>query len=104
SAEVSGAHAPTSLSLSGGSPNPFRNMSTIAYSLPARTDVELRVVDVRGRLVRILDSGPRQAGEHRVDWNGRDRGNEPVSPGIYFLELRAGGQKLTQKIVRVVGD
>jgi hypothetical protein len=59
------------VALYGGAPNPFRDASTISYSLPARVDVELRVVDVRGRVVRTLESGAKEAGEHRVEWNGR---------------------------------
>ena len=94
-------HAVTEVALYGGAPNPFRDASTITYSLPERVDVELRVVDVRGRVVRVLERGAKEAGEHRVEWNGRGGGDEVVASGIYFLELRAGDRRVTQKIVRV---
>lgn len=95
--------ATATVELHGGAPNPFRETSTISYSLPQRTDAELRVLDVSGRVVRVLDVGMKEAGEHRIDWNGRDRQEQVVAPGIYFLELRAGDARVTKKVVRVDG-
>lgn len=92
---------PAAITLRGGAPNPFRDASSISYSLPAAATVELRVLDVRGRLVRIVESGIRGAGQHRAEWDGRDRTGRPAAPGLYFAELRAGGQSVTRKLVRV---
>jgi hypothetical protein len=39
------------------------------------------------------------AGDHTVSWDGLDeRGTRPAT-GVYFLQLEAGGQVQTRKIV-----
>jgi len=32
-----------------------------------------------------------------VIWNGTDFNNQPVSPGVYLYQLKAGGKTLGQK-------
>ncbi len=87
--------------LGAPAPNPFRGSCAVAFDLPARADVELRVLDVRGRLVRVLEAGVREAGEHRAAWDGRDAAGHPAAPGLYFLELRGPGIREARKTVRI---
>ncbi len=89
------------VSLSTGRPNPFREEGTICeYALPSKGPVKLDVLDVRGRLVRTLVDAPRDAGVHRVGWNGTDSGGRSVANGVYFLRLVAGGRTLSSKVVK----
>jgi hypothetical protein len=46
-----------------------------------------------------LVDGPAAAGFHLVSWDGRSMDGGPVSAGVYFLELRAGGRRQVQKMV-----
>jgi len=80
-------------------PNPFNPVTEISYSLPAATRVNLTVYDLAGRLVRRLVRGEnRDAGEHRVSWNGRDDRGRSVASGIYAYRLRTDEVELVRKM------
>ena len=81
-------------------PNPFNPSTTIEYSLPTRSRIELDIYDVRGRLVRRLASGIERAGKHRITWNGKDETGRDAVSGVYFYMLRTdSGKKITKKMV-----
>ena len=50
----------------GAYPNPFNPTTRIRFSLPTEQAVQLNVYDVTGRLVSVLVSDVRTAGEHTV--------------------------------------
>lgn len=88
------------LLLEHGSPNPFRWVTRIAYSLPAEARVAMTVHDVSGRLVKTIDEGVRGAGRHEVTWDGRDGSGSAVAAGTYFLRLVDGhGKSASGKLV-----
>jgi flagellar hook assembly protein FlgD len=87
--------------LFANAPNPFRESTSIGYSLPWESEVELRVYDVLGRVVATLESGTRGAGRHSLEWNARGEDGQPVAAGIYFYELNAGGTSETRKMIRL---
>jgi subtilisin family serine protease len=83
-------------------PNPFSPWTRISYALHAAVRVELRVLDVRGRLVQTLVPARDQApGDYVYTWRGRDDSGRPVPSGVYLVELRAGGERSTTKVVLV---
>jgi flagellar hook assembly protein FlgD len=41
------------------------------------------------------------AGQHQVEWNGRDHADRRVASGVYWYSLRAGGKSLTRKLVLI---
>lgn len=86
------------LRLSAPRPNPARGPAEIHFAVPGRGAVQLRVFDLAGRRVRTLIEGQLEGGEHRVIWDGTDDGGHPVSTGHYFLELRAGADRRTERI------
>lgn len=90
---------PTEVSLAA-SPNPSRGGATLRYTLPADGDVALEVFDLQGRLVRILESGRRPAGQHDVQWDGRDLSGASLRAGIYLARIRANGEERRIKLVR----
>ena len=92
---------PPSLALEAPAPNPSRRTSRVAFTLPVATGVEVWVQDVRGRRVRTLERSALPAGAHAVVWNGRDDTGRPVSPGLYFLRVRAGAEEAAARILRL---
>jgi len=87
--------------LRGCSPNPFARGTSIDYELANSGPVTLTVHDVSGRLVRRLESGPRQRGIHVVPWNGIDSRGRTVPDGVYFVRLSAGGVASTGRLTLV---
>jgi flagellar hook capping protein FlgD len=69
-------------------PNPFNPSTTIRYGLPEDSKVNLQVYNVKGQVVKIIDSGMKEAGYHEVIWNGDDSNGKSVSSGIYFYKLQ----------------
>ncbi len=82
-------------------PNPFSEATRIGFTLAARTNVRVTVHDVTGRLVRTLDDGPRAAGSHYADWDGRDGRGELLPSGMYFLRFSGGKEARTQQVVLI---
>jgi|GEM_PF-1046717 len=68
-------------------PMPNPTTRTVSFSIDSAKSgpLEIRVVDVRGRLVRTIHKGTIQSGEHRFEWNIRDENDLQIAPGVYFL-------------------
>jgi len=84
-----------------GSPNPFNPAVRIAYDLPARGPLSLKLYDVRGRLVRVLLDGVAEAGPGAATWDGRDGAGSATASGVYFCEARGGGQVIVETLTLV---
>jgi len=93
-----GESLPRILALSQNRPNPFRPSTNVTYALPTAREVALKVYNVSGQVVRVLESGPRPAGTHSVTWDGRDESGRRVAAGTYFYRLDAGAERLTRKM------
>jgi len=83
-------------------PNPFNPSTTIAYRLfPVATGKArsvLRVYSLDGRLVATLVDRVQDPGSYTVAWNGRSSDGATVASGVYFVELRYGGETGTRKL------
>jgi hypothetical protein len=83
-------------------PNPFNPQTTIAFELPKRESVTLRIFDISGRLVRsLIAAKPHTPGRHEVVWNGRDDAGRQVASGTYFYRLEAGSYSETKRMVLI---
>lgn len=82
-------------------PNPFARTTLVRYTLAGETEVDLRVYDVLGRPVSVLDRGRRGAGTHEVAWDGRRTDGASAAAGVYFVRLVADGRSFERKIALV---
>jgi hypothetical protein len=80
-------------------PNPFNPSTTIDFSLASREHVTMTVYDAAGRMVAKLVDGIRDAGQHQVEWNGRDSAGHAVGSGTYFYRLDAGTIVESKKMI-----
>jgi hypothetical protein len=80
-------------------PNPFNPVTTIDYSLKETGNVNLRIYNVAGQLVRTLVNGNVAAGPASVKWYGRNDAGQSVSSGVYFYKLVAKDFTMTKKMV-----
>ena len=71
-------------------PNPFNPSTTIGFSVSQSGSALLEIYDLTGRHVRTLLSGDVAAGNHSVQWDGRDERGSSVGSGVYFYRLRLG--------------
>lgn len=77
--------------LLGVAPNPFNPRVTVRFATARALDVRLEVYDLAGRLVRTLEAGSFPAGEHAVQWDGRDDAGRASASGVYLVQLRGDG-------------
>jgi hypothetical protein len=94
-----GGDAPGAFAVHPCYPNPFNPTTTIRYELPEPGEACVQVYAVSGQLIRQLVAGHQTAGNHQVDWDGRDGTGNPVGNGVYLCELRAGRRRSVQRLV-----
>lgn len=87
---------PSRPELSGNYPNPFNPSTSIEFSLPRDEFVSLKIYDVRGREVSILESNNLEAGQHRYQWDASG-----LADGVYLYQLTAGDFSETRKMTLV---
>ncbi len=92
---------PNSFELNQNYPNPFNPSTTIDFSVPEVSDVNVSVYDINGKLVNTLMNNTLASGTYSVVWNGDDINGSPVSAGIYMYNLTSGNVSITSKMVLV---
>lgn len=80
-------------------PNPFNPTTTIRYSLPQEQLVRLSISDLIGREIWNHTAERMAAGEHAIEWNGRNIQGGSVSSGIYLLRVQAGNSVSILKLI-----
>jgi flagellar hook assembly protein FlgD len=73
-------------------PSPSRGTASLTFTLAQASPVEVRVHDVAGRQIRVMDVGLLPSGRHQATWNGRRDNGVPASAGVYFVSLRVEGR------------
>jgi hypothetical protein len=69
-------------------PNPFNPSTKIKFSLTEESEVILRVYDVNGALLTILQNGWLQAGEYEREFSPKTIGTlKDIASGVYFYNL-----------------
>jgi len=71
-------------------PNPFNPVTTISFSLPRTSDVQLEIYNILGRQVTTLINDQLNSGDYTVTWDGRNGYGQTVATGVYFYRLKAG--------------
>jgi hypothetical protein len=93
------AGAPAAFQLYPNYPNPFNLQTKIEYYLPSEMSVRLFIYNLYGQKIRTLVNGVQSAGRNLVQWNGTDDGDATVGSGIYLVQLEAGTERLTRRLI-----
>jgi hypothetical protein len=106
-------------------PNPFRDSTTIEVTVPRTIGeafelgpelllrvqpeaappfgtnpmVRVKVYNVGGQLVNVLDQGIRGAGRFTVGWSGQDLQGRPVASGAYFVHVEMEEWSVTRRVL-----
>jgi hypothetical protein len=76
-------------------PNPFNPTTTIQFTLPATTNVTLKVYNMLGEEVATLINGVvMNEGRQQVDFNASN-----LASGVYFYRIQAGNYTAMKKVV-----
>ncbi len=80
-------------------PNPFNPTTTISFSIPKRSNVEVKVYNILGSHVKTLVSDVYDVGNYSIVWDATDINGNLVSNGMYFYTIRAEGYSATKKMM-----
>ena len=83
-------------------PNPGHLETSVRFFLTQpEPRVLVQVFDAQGRLVRVLNDGPRDAGLQSVLWDGRDFTGRQLAAGIYVVRLVTPAGTFSEKLTWV---
>lgn len=80
--------------LSDNFPNPFNSQTTISYSIPITSLVQIQVFDILGREVSTLLNEEKAAGNYKINFNASE-----LTSGIYFYRIKASNFVETKKMI-----
>jgi hypothetical protein len=75
-------------------PNPFKDLTTIQYSIPKNSHVKISITDSRGKEIMIPVNEKHEPGKYRFNLT-----NELLSPGVYIYKLESGEYTESRKMI-----
>ena len=75
-------------------PNPFNPVTNISFVVDKSSEVSLKIFDVNGKLVQVVNPKTYQIGVHNIQWNASS-----LSSGMYFIHMLNGADRYTQKVM-----
>ncbi|MBT7827110.1 MAG: T9SS type A sorting domain-containing protein [Bacteroidetes bacterium] len=75
-------------------PNPASHQATIAFSLEAKEKVQIRILDISGKMIDVVLNEILEAGDYYKNHNCSELRN-----GTYFYQIQIGDRTTTSKLV-----
>jgi hypothetical protein len=85
---------PSDYKLEQNYPNPFNPTTSIRYSIPEKSAVELTVFNQLGEFIQTLVNEEKSAGNYEITFNAQN-----LSSGVYFYQIKANNFVSTKKLV-----
>jgi hypothetical protein len=79
-------------------PNPFNPETVIRCDVARAGNVDLKIYDLTGALVKTLQAGVLPAGGHEFVWRGEDDRGRPVASGVYIYRLTTADAAQTKRM------
>jgi len=92
--DLDSSELPGEFILSQNYPNPFNPTTSIEFSLPQSSNINLTVYDVVGRQIAVLINGQMASGRHSVTFNASN-----LPSGMYLYRLTTPTGFITQKMI-----
>ena len=86
---------PTKYGLSSNYPNPFNPSTSVEFSLPKESKVDIAVYNSLGQFVNRVSFNSLPAGFHTYKWEGKNDKQDALPSGLYLLRFTA--QSLTEE-------
>ncbi|MDP3583297.1 MAG: T9SS type A sorting domain-containing protein, partial [Ignavibacteria bacterium] len=87
---------PSTYSMNQNFPNPFNPSTKIEYQIPKAEYVSIKVFDLLGRVVAVLENQSKLPGKYSVQF---EASKYSLSTGVYFYRLQTGRFVQTKKMV-----
>lgn len=89
----------SSLYSSTNYPNPFNPSTTIKFSIPNNSKVELSIFNTKGQFIKSLINETLFTGEYSVTWYGVNDSGKPVGSGVYLYQIKTPTKISTKKML-----
>lgn len=80
-------YIPEGFELSQNTPNPFSESTTLHFKITVPSNVQLRIFNTNGQLVKSVRYSERISGEYKYLWDGTNEAGVSVSDGTYICNL-----------------
>ena len=90
---------PQSIILHPNFPNPFNSFTTFEIELFKSNNITISIFDILGKRVKSVESGYFNPGKYRFTWNGKNDFHQPVSSGVYLINVQGLEESKIQKII-----
>ena len=80
-------------------PNPFNPSTNIRYGLVDRTDLNIRIYDILGRVVYELNYKDQAAGWYNLEWSATDATGRGLGAGIYYFQILTANSSAVIKLI-----
>lgn len=74
-------------------PNPFNSTTKIVYHVPVSSNISIKILDILGREVAVIEEGNKAPGTYTKFWNPTC-----ITSGTYLLVYRFNGNRTIKKI------
>jgi len=68
-------------------PNPFNISTTLEYEIPKPGEVDIKIFNIAGQLVKRIVHEFQEAGLHTTIWDGKNDDGQPVTSGLYVYHV-----------------
>ena len=68
-------------------PNPFKDSTTIRFTLTRQSKVNIVIYDTTLRPVRVLVDGIAEPGKKEIEWDGTSSAGVDLARGVYFCQI-----------------
>ncbi|MBI1939727.1 MAG: T9SS type A sorting domain-containing protein [Ignavibacteriales bacterium] len=92
--EESTGKLPSEFSLSQNYPNPFNPSTTINYSLPKASHVTIKLYDILGNEVAVIENEFKNAGYYKVSFDG-----SKLASGVYIYRMISNNYSSSKKLI-----
>lgn len=80
-------------------PNPFSSATSIAYTVYEPAPIRITIYDIHGNELAVLLDSFSEAGEHSIQWDGRDADGNELANGVYLCSIRIGTKEHIVKLI-----
>ena len=81
------------------SPNPASVSTNISFYLLQRCTVNIQILDLEGKPVKLFSSEILDEGLHQICWDLSDNSGQELAAGMYVCQLNCGNRSFSKKII-----
>jgi flagellar hook assembly protein FlgD len=91
--------SPDNFNLYQNYPNPFNSNTKIKLDIKNKSNIELDIYDLSGKIIKQVFRGSKEVGTHIFSWNSKNSMSVKVTSGVYILKLKVENSQIIKKMV-----